>query len=61
MAPPLPEASQPSKTTHSGGPIALLADLAAEDEPQAEQVFERGVETLGGLLAGEPPRQVDLG
>ena len=62
MAPPLPEASHPSKRTHTGGPIrgSLGVELAAEREAQLEQPVLGVLQPLGLLLAREAQRQVEL-
>ena len=60
MAPPLPEASQPSNTTQSGGPRRCSAELAAEQQPQVEHAQARALEALPGLGLAELGGQVDL-
>ena len=59
MAPPLPDASQPSKSTHSGGPICA-ADLAAEGKPQPEQPVLLLGQLAGLLLPAQPEGQVHV-
>ena len=53
MAPPLPEASQPSKTTDTGGPSSAVADQAATHQPQREQASLRRLELRLALAAAE--------
>ena len=59
IAPPLPDASQPSNTTQNGGPISL-ADLPAEPQPQVQQPRLRRLQPRLGVLLGEVEREVGV-
>ena len=59
IAPPLPEASQPSNTTHSGGPIRCSPSLPAEQQAQLEQPSLSGLELLLSVLLAELGAQID--
>src|SRR3954471_13806104 len=50
IAPPLPEASQPSKRTHSGGAAPPGPDLPPQDQPQVHQPLLGLLQLLLGLL-----------
>ena len=58
MAPPLPEASQPSNTTHSGGADLAVAELAAEREPQLQQPALLLGQLLLLLLLRQPETEI---
>ena len=61
IAPPLPDASQPSNTMQSGGPELAAAQLTAEGEAQLEQPLLCRLEPLGLLVRGDPQGQIELG
>ena len=54
IAPPLPDASQPSNTTHSGGPSCRRRSGPPSMQPQREQPVLGRLEPLGLLLAAQP-------
>ena len=60
MAPPLPEASQPSNTTQQRRAELLRADLAAEQQPQVDQPLLGRGQVLLVLLLAQVQRQIDL-
>ena len=60
IAPPLPPASRPSRTTSRPGPISPEPSSTTEVEPQLEQSSLSGLDASLVLAAPEPLRQVEL-
>ena len=59
MAPPLPAASQPSKSTQTGGPTVLIADQSAGEQTELEEPLLQLGDASIGVCLGKLLAEVD--